>query len=188
MQWLCSVPIVHHFNQQQHGAKRARGFEGEKDRIFDSFEHFVSGFILSLADEDAKEEAKALHFLACCCYRIPSFLPLPFSTFTMNPTIASSHNNNSAAALEEKLRTTVATYRQQRDEAHRSQQLATERLRLATEEAEAVAATVQTAQKNLATLQAKAGGNTAVQQEQAALQREVEHLTKEVRSASTGSA
>ena len=89
--------------------------------------------------------------------------------------------NNSAAALEHKLRATLHSYRQRRDEAHRGQQLAAERLRLVTEEFQAVQSSVQAAQKHLASLQEEAGGSLAARQEDANLQREVEHLTKEVR-------
>ena len=103
----------------------------------------------------------------------------------MNPSVSSSSSSNAANSstnqLESKIHTVAASFRQKRDEAHRSQQLATERLRLATEECEAVAKSVQTAEANLKTMQEKAGGCTAVKQERATLQGEVAHLTKEVR-------
>jgi hypothetical protein len=74
--------------------------------------------------------------------------------------------------------------------AHRAQQLATERLRLAVEECtNAVAATVSAATQHLHAIQKEAGagrgGTTATtlppqQQEHSTLQREVQHVTKEV--------
>ena len=94
----------------------------------------------------------------------------------------SNSNNSVALSLEHKLRATLNSYRQRRDEAHRGQQLAAERLRLVAEEWEIVQSSVLTAQKNLKTLQDKAGGSAAARQEHADRQRDVEHLTKEVRS------
>ena len=100
-----------------------------------------------------------------------------------NSNSSNSNNNNSVAlSLEHKLRATLNSYRQRRDEAHRGQQLAAERLRLVAEEWEIVQSSVLTAQKNLNTLQDKAGGSAAARQEHADRQRDVEHLTKEVRS------
>jgi hypothetical protein len=64
--------------------------------------------------------------------------------------LASSTGGAAAAlALESKLHTVAASFRQSRDEAHRAQQLATERLRLAVEECNAVAATVSAATQHL---------------------------------------
>ena len=74
--------------------------------------------------------------------------------------------------------------------AHRAQQLATERLRLAVEECIAVAATFSAATQHLHAIQKEAGagreGTTATtllppqQEKHATLQREVQHVTKEV--------
>ena len=101
----------------------------------------------------------------------------------MNPPASnnSSNANSSTNQLESKIHTVAASFRQKRDEAHRSQQLATERLRLATEECEAVAKSVQSAQENLKAMQEKAGGSNAAKHERATLQAEVSHLAKEVR-------
>jgi len=96
-------------------------------------------------------------------------------------------SNNSASTLENKLRATLNSYRQQRDEVHRGKQLALERLRLVTEEFEVVQSSVQAAQKNLAALQEKAGGSATARQEHEGLERDVEHLTKEVRASVRGS-
>lgn len=86
--------------------------------------------------------------------------------------------SNSAQQLESKLQGVAADFRQRRDKAHRAQQLALERLRLANDECIAVQASVAAAEKKLketthfASLQ---------QQDCSNLQSHVNHLTNEVR-------
>jgi len=95
----------------------------------------------------------------------------------MTSTIDISKSTNA----ETSVRAALNSYRQQRDEAHRGQQLANERLRLVTEEYKVVESSVESAKKHLDQLKEKAGDSPAARDELLALQREVEHLTKEVR-------
>jgi len=97
--------------------------------------------------------------------------------YTMTSTIDISKSTNA----ETSVRAALNSYRQQRDEAHRGQQLANERLRLVTEEYKVVESSVESAKKHLDQLKGKAGDSPAAREELLALQREVEHLTKEVR-------
>jgi chromosome segregation ATPase len=81
------------------------------------------------------------------------------------------------SSIESRLHTVAASLRQKRDESHRQQQLAAERLHLATDEYNAVAAAVAAARKNL---QSHASGCDSIQKDVATLQQQVAHLTKEV--------
>ena len=81
-----------------------------------------------------------------------------------------------AATMEDKLHGVAASFRRERDEAHRRQWTAKERLRLVEQEAQAMAVTVESMEKDYKALQQKMGN----EQELQTLMRDVELLTKEV--------
>jgi hypothetical protein len=86
----------------------------------------------------------------------------------------------STSSLEAKIQTVAATLRQKRDEAHRTQQLALERLRLVRQEADALQGTVNDLQNKLETIQNQAGGSSRAKDELEKLYKDVDMLAKEV--------
>jgi uncharacterized protein YlxW (UPF0749 family) len=105
------------------------------------------------------------------------------NSFQRNDGINSITNGSSAisTSLEAKIQSVAATLRQKRDEAHRTQQLALERLRLVRHEAEALEATVKDLQCKLETVQNQAGGSARAKDELEKLYKDVDMLSKEVR-------
>lgn len=87
-----------------------------------------------------------------------------------------------SATMEDKLHGVAASFRRERDEAHRRQWTAKERLRLVQQEAQAMAATVESMEKDYKAMQQKMGS----EQELQALMRDVDLLTKEVRASARG--
>ena len=86
-------------------------------------------------------------------------------------------------SVEDKLHTMAANFRRERDEAHRRQMTAKERLRLAEQEAAAMTATVAVMEKDYKALQQQMGNEQDMQN----LAKDVEMLIKEVRCGSVES-
>jgi uncharacterized protein YlxW (UPF0749 family) len=97
-----------------------------------------------------------------------------------NESISSNSNSEISTSLEAKIQNVAATLRQKRDEAHRTQQLALERLRLVRQEADALEATVKDLQSKLETVQNQAGGSARAKDELEKLYKDVDMLSKEV--------
>jgi len=88
-------------------------------------------------------------------------------------------SNNGREEIVDKLHGALAAFRRERDDLYRKKELATERLRLVTEEREALEKTLRGMQEKLNVLNMSASDRG--RHELAKLEQEVERLNKEVR-------
>lgn len=101
----------------------------------------------------------------------------PYKNNTNTNTTTSTTNNNN---IESKLHTVAASFRQKRDEAHRANQLAIERLRLSQEVVDTLNLNVKDLQYKLDTLKKNSGSTVEGKDIIQKLHQDVNILTKEV--------
>lgn len=93
----------------------------------------------------------------------------------MNTTV---DNQNATTTAEDKIRATATSLRDKRDKAHRDMQLSLERLRLVKQERDAIKKLTEDTKKNIETVEKE---SEEAKTTGLALQKDVAHLTKEVR-------
>jgi hypothetical protein len=101
------------------------------------------------------------------------------NSFNNNHNVTMTENTTGVEKLESKLQTVAATFRRERDEAHRSKELAFERLRLAEQDANASKQGLIALQTKFDMLQKESGDDADREIQQ--LQNDVKLLTKQVR-------
>lgn len=119
----------------------------------------------------------------CSCPFYPhSFFNPSYPSTTMPPTNnTNNHNSTAKEGLVNKLQEALAKFRKDRDQLHRSKELALERCRLIKSEEEALLKTVQTMRDKLAHLQTS---KTKIESQMGPLEVKVQKDSLEVRSAS----